>query len=172
MNEKEFVNKVVPLRDKLYRLALRLLGRPDDAEDAVQETLVRLWQKSPDEREIESLEAFAFRCTKNLCLDYIRTDRNRRELIRENYDANIYTIRPDEKMESSETMNRINTLIEKLPEKQKIIIHLRDIEGLTNQRIAEIMGMTSEAVRTNLSRARKLIRERILKAYKYEYYKH
>jgi RNA polymerase sigma-70 factor (ECF subfamily) len=172
MKEKDFIYRVMPARNRLYRLALRILGSSDDAEDVVQETLVKIWRKNIDVSDIESVESFAFSCVKNLCLDKIKINKNRRKLLEINFKTAEQTATPEQTTENRDTMEKIKTIIAKLPEKQRIILHLRDIEGLTNGRISEIMGISNEAVRTNLSRARKYIREKLIKEYKYEYHEH
>jgi RNA polymerase sigma-70 factor (ECF subfamily) len=171
MKEKDFIEKVMPARDKMYRLAKSILGGRDDAEDVVQETLVKIWNKNIDINNIESIESFAFKCVKNLCLDRIKINKNRQKLLELNTsDAPQST--PEKSTENKDAMEKIKLIMARLPEKQRIILHLRDIEGLTNGRISEIMGIKSEAVRTNLSRARKFIRETLIKEYKYEYNEH
>jgi RNA polymerase sigma factor (sigma-70 family) len=167
MNPEEFKIQVLPLKHKLYRLSLRLLGRVEEAEDSVQDALVKLWNRREELNNYSSIEAFAMVITKNLCLDRIRSKSFQTERLN---DQQQPTTRhnPEELLEKADFTVFVRKIIENLPEQQKTIMHMRDIEGLEYEQIAEVMELNINAVRVNLSRARKKVRDTILKIQGYE----
>lgn len=167
MSPEEFKIQVLPLKHKLFRLSLRLLGGIEDAEDIVQDAMVRMWQKRDDLVNYKSMEAFAMVMTKNMCLDRIRSKAYQTEKLAPSHDVRVTTT-PEEIMEKTDLARLIYKIIDGLPEQMKVIIHLRDIEGMEYQQIADIMDMNINAIRVNLSRARKKVRDSILKIQDYE----
>jgi len=166
MNPEEFKIQVLPLKHKLFRLSLRLLGRVEEAEDSVQDAMIKLWTRREDLSNYSSIEAFAMAITKNLCLDRIRSKAFQTERLTDQ----ILTQRqnPEELFEKADFTGFVRKIIENLPEQQKAIMHMRDIEGLEYEQIAEVMELNINAVRVNLSRARKKVRDTILKIQGYE----
>ena len=168
MELREFKIQVIPLKDKLYRLAKRLLEDTDEAQDIVQEVFIRLWKKGESLREYRSIEALAMVTTRNLCLDRLRM----RKYPTENIDeirGEVETSGIDERIDHSEIVAKIHSAINTLPELQRTVIHLRDIEGYEYREIADLLDMNENAVRVNLSRARKRIRETLINRKLYEY---
>jgi RNA polymerase sigma-70 factor (ECF subfamily) len=167
MNPEEFKILVLPLKHKLFRLSLRLLGRVEEAEDSVQEAMIKLWIRREDLKNYSSLEAFAMAITKNLCLDRMRSKGFQAERLD---DRQVISAKhdPGELMERADFTGFIRKIIDHLPEQQKAIMHMRDIEGLEYEQIAEVMELNINAVRVNLSRARKKVRDTILKIQGYE----
>jgi RNA polymerase sigma-70 factor (ECF subfamily) len=166
MTLEEFKIEVLPLKNKLYRFALRMLENSVEAEDIIQETLVRLWSRRSRLHSYRSIEAFAMTITRNLCLDLLRT--RKREISDVNNELVIDNVTPYRITEVADIMKQVNQIIDGLPEQQKMIIHLRDIEGYDFDEIAEIMDLNLNVIRVNLSRARKKIREAIVNSNKYE----
>jgi len=167
MSPEEFKIQVLPLKHKLYRLSLRLLGGMEDAEDIVQDAMIRMWQKKEDLANYKNVEAFAMVMTKNMCLDRIRSKSYQTERLASTYDVPVLR-NPEEIMVKTDLARLIYKIIDGLPEQMKVIIHLRDIEGLEYQQIADIMDMNINAIRVNLSRARKKVRDSIYKIQDYE----
>lgn len=162
MELKKFTETVVPLRDRLLHISLRLIDEEADAEDVVQEVLLKLWQMRDSLDNYNSVEALAVTMTKNLTLDKIKlrkpqTDES--ELIR----LHSETLNPGERLEQKDAVECIRRLIEQLPNLQQTIIRMKDIEGYELSEIAAITGSQIESVRSNLSRARKKIREQYVK---------
>lgn len=167
MNLETFKNTVVPLRDKLLHISLRLLEEPADAEDVVQEILLKLWQMRDQLDQYHSVEALAVTMTKNLTLDKIKLRKpqeDEAQLIR--LDSGIRT--PEVRLEQKEAVEYIRKLIEELPPLQQTIIRMKDIEGYELAEIATITGTQVESVRSNLSRARKKVREQYLEIMNYK----
>ncbi len=167
MKSVEFIEKVVPINRKLYRFAYRLLANKEEAEDIVQETFMRLWNKRKNLTEYKSIDAFAMIITKNLCIDSLKS-RNRNVLDVESPFNSTDQISPYEKTELADSVRNVNQIIDNLPDQQKMIIQLRDIEGYSFEEIAVIMDLNINAIRVNLSRARKKVRDNLTKKYDYE----
>jgi RNA polymerase sigma-70 factor (family 1) len=170
MTTEEFKSDVMPVKNKLYRLACRLLGNSEEAQDVVQEIFIRLWSKRETLSEYRSIEAFAMTMTKNLCLDKLKSPSSRKEIFDESREMPDHRT-PYSETELSDTMKMIRLAMEALPEQQKMVIQLRDIEGCDFDEIAEVTGMSLNNVRVNLSRARKKIRDTLIKIHSYEFSK-
>lgn len=166
MNHLEFINLVQPFKDKLYRLAHRLLVSTEEAEDVTQEMLLRLWTKKEILNQYKSVEAFAMTMTKNYCLDQLKSKRASHLKI-EKADFVDNSTQLSNQLESNDSLNWIDKIMNQLPEQQKLVIQLRDIEQYDFNKIAEMLDMNETAVRVTLSRARKTIREKMLKAHEY-----
>jgi RNA polymerase sigma-70 factor (ECF subfamily) len=166
MTQKEFLLNVLPFKDKVYRLAKRLLISTDEAEDATQELYVKLWNKKEEISGLRSVEAYAMTLTKNYCLDRLKSKQaGNLKLVHSNYLSNEISL--DKKIELENSVQIVKKLIDQLPEQQKIIIQLRDVEEYEYDEICEILDMNQTAVRVALSRARKTIREQLLKTHAY-----
>lgn len=167
MDLNEFKSKVLPLKNRLYRLSLRILGREEEARDIVQESMIRMWNNREKLGEYKSVEAFAVVMTRNLSLDRTRAKGFQRNAVPD-FIEDQKTQNPYEKMETSDLVKKVYRVMEQLPEQQKTIMHLRDVEEMEYEEIAEVMNMNVNAIRVNLSRARKYVRETILKMQSYE----
>lgn len=167
MDKEEFKYNFLPLKDKIFRIAKRLLNNQEDAEDAVQEIYLKLWNKRYDLDNYKSYEALALVTSKNHCIDKLRT---KKKIFS---DIDLSNIPANNEFVANTEYNDIFKYIEKaiteLPDQQKIIIQLRDIEGFSTEKIKEITGLTDVNIRVNLSRARKKIREILVRKYEYEY---
>ncbi len=163
MDTREFKEKVLPISQKIFRYAQRLLGNTHDAEDVVQDIWMKLWDKKDQVAELRSIEAFAFRMTRNLCLDKIKLKKPQYYDDREEtaYRLNGADEGPDplQSLELKETMEKVNQIIGELPEQQQTLLQLRDIEGMEYKEISEITGLEVNTIRVNISRARKNLRE-------------
>ena len=168
MTPQEFKILVVPLRNKLYRFSKRILDDPEDAKDIVQEVFIKLWKKGDDLREYKSVEALAMVTTRNLCLDKLKAKKYPLESI-DNIRNEVEMKGYEEKQDLSGIVQKIHQVIKTLPELQRSVIQLRDIEGYDFDEISGILDMNENAVRVNLSRARKKIREILVNNKFYEY---
>ena len=166
MQQTEFLNTVLPFKDKVFRLAKRLLVSTDEAEDATQELYLKLWTNKNKLAEYKNVEAFAMTMTKNYCLDQLKAKRsNNLTLVHSNYKDNNISLQRT--VELNDSISKVHEFIEKLPEKQKLIIQLRDIENYDYDEIGKILDLQPTAVRVALSRARKTIREQLIKQHNY-----
>ena len=166
MNHSEFMNLVVPFQNKLFRLAKRLLISVEEAEDAIQEVMVKLWKKQTNLHEYQSVEALAMTMTKNFCLDQLKSKRAQNlQIVHSNFTDSSSGLQQN--IEDQDSVTWIEKIMNQLPEQQKIIIQLRDIEQLDFDEIAKITDMNATAIRVALSRARKTVREKMLKTHNY-----
>ncbi len=148
------------IRDKHFRFALRLLENYEDAQDVVQDVYEKIWKKKNMLYEYKSVDGLAMKITKDLCYD--RLKQRKRKL--DNYNESNYVfVNTTNNYDEKDLVETVKELINYLPQKQKVIIHLRDIEGCEFEEIATVMGIDITAVRMNLSRARKTIKEQIIK---------
>lgn len=162
MNSTEFLKVVNPFKDKVFRLAKRLLVSKEEAEDATQELLLKLWKNKEKLAGYKSTEAFAMTMTKNYCYDRLKSKQaGNLPLKYSNYLEKETSL--DMKLEYNDTVDMLHSLIENLPKQQKLIIQLRDIEQYDFKEICTILNMKSTAVRVSLSRARRTIREALKK---------
>ena len=164
MNLEAFQTRVLPAKNKLFRFALRMLGNDDDAKDVVQEVFIRVWNGREQMDEIQNMEAWCMRITKNLSLDKLRSiQRKGTDSLEKSFDVHHTDGTPDVKTEMSESMQHVSQLIAALPEKQRQVIHLRDVEGYTYNEICDILEIDMNQVKVNLFRARNAVREKLLK---------
>jgi RNA polymerase sigma-70 factor (ECF subfamily) len=166
MNQNEFINSIMPFKDKLFRLAKRLLVSTEEAEDATQEVLLKLWNKNENLVNYNSIEAFAMTMTKNYCLDQLKSKRaGNLKLVHDNYNDREPSLL--KKLEDKDSLDWVEKIINQLPEQQRMIIQMRDIEQYEFEEIAKILDMNETAIRVALSRGRKTIREFMLKTHDY-----
>ena len=166
MNQNEFMQIVSPFKDKLFRMAKRLLVSTEEAEDATQEVLVKLWNKNEALDEYNSVEAMAMTMTKNYCLDQLKSKRaSNLKIVHTNFTDREAGL--DQKMEDQDSWSWVEKIINELPEQQKLIIQMRDIEQYDFEEIAKMLDMNETAIRVALSRARKTIREKMTKTHQY-----
>jgi len=166
MKQTDFLNTVLPFKDKVYRLAKRLLVSTDEAEDATQELYLKLWKNKNKLENYNNIEAFAMTMTKNYCLDQLKAKRsNNLSIVHSNYKDNNISL--ERELELKDSVSKVHELIEALPEKQKLIIQLRDVENYEYEEIGKILDLQPTAVRVALSRARKTIREQLIKQHSY-----
>ena len=164
MDSKDFKERVLPVSQKIYRYAWRLLGNEHDAEDVVQEIWMKLWERRNQLGEVKNIEAFAFRMTRNLCLDKIKLKKPQyyddREETAYRFDGADEGPDPERHLELKDTMEKVNHIIASLPEQQQTLLQLRDIEGMEYSEISELTGIAVNSIRVNISRARKKLRTR------------
>jgi len=162
MNQNEFVKIITPFKDKLFRLAKRLLVSSEEAEDATQEVILKLWKNKDNLEDYKSIEAYSMTMTKNYCLDQLKAKRSGNlKLVHDNYIGSEAGL--ERQIEAKYIFEWVEKAINELPEQQKLIIQMRDIEEYEFEEIAKIMNMNETAIRVALSRARKTIRAFMLK---------
>ena len=166
MKQSEFLKTVMPFKDKVFRLAKRLLVSTEEAEDATQELYFKLWKNKSKLKDYKSIEAFAMTMTKNYCFDRLKSKQaSNLTLIHSNYKENDTPLQ--RRVELNDSVSKVHQLIDDLPEQQKLIIQLRDIEQYEFDEIAKMLNIKPTAIRVTLSRARKTIREQLLKQHNY-----
>ena len=174
MKKISFRDDVLPLKNRLYRLALRITLNPAEAEDAVQDSLIRVWEHREEWEQIESIEAYALTICRNISLDMAgKAGRGNVQLNEElrvkNEEFSILNSQfsIEEKFDQKERLSLVKKIMDTLPEVQRSIMELRDIEGKTYQEIGNILKLTESQVKVYLHRARTSIRQQAEKIEKY-----
>ena len=166
MTQTEFLNIVMPFKDKVFRLAKRLLVSTEEAEDATQEVLLKLWNNKKKIGEYKNVEAFSMTMTKNFCFDKLKSKQAQNlKIVHSNYEEKNTPLQ--KQVELNNSVSWVAKIIEDLPEQQKMIIQLRDIEDYDFDEISKMLDMNNTAVRVALSRARKTIREKLTNTHSY-----
>jgi len=156
MGQNKFKATLLPIKDKLFRLAFSITGNKEDAEDVVQDVLLHIWKKE-DWEKIENIEAYCFRSTRNRALDTIALKDNQVEAFPDNFDF------PEQedielKVEMQEQIDLVEKWLTKFPEKLQTIFRLREAEELSYKEIASILNITEKQVKSNLFRLRRKLK--------------
>lgn len=161
MDAETFKKVFLPYHQKLYRIAYRIVQDAPNAEDIVQETFIKLWNKRGDMQDIENTEAFSIIILRNTCLDHLRKTKNDYHT---NYDTDIpETASLVKQIEIQDEAERVKKLINKLPEQQRQVMIMKHWDGYSDEEIEQITGISPGNIRVILSRARKTIREQFIK---------
>jgi RNA polymerase sigma-70 factor (ECF subfamily) len=174
MKTIDFRHDLLPLKDKIFRLAQRIVISAAEAEDITQDILIRMWEKRAELAATQSLEAYVLTATHHLALD--RLQRRAADTLSLDtlsagnaapgsspVDPADSAPRPDERLERSEQRARVRQLIDRLPTPQRTALQLRDIEGKTYREVADIMGITEDNVKVVLFRARQALKQQYLR---------
>ena len=160
MQDIDFRCDLLPLKNKLFRLALRITLDSAEAEDVTSDTLIKVWNKREELRGVESIEAYCMTVCRNLALDrHEKKEAQNLSLEANEIDAADNSFTPDEQLERDEKLRKVHELFNQLPERQRTIMQLRDIEEKSYREIATIMGVSEEVVKVTLFRARQAIRK-------------
>ena len=160
MQEISFRNDILPLKDKLFRLALRITLDRAEAEDVVQDTMIRVWNKRDEWKQFESIEAYCLIVAKNLAIDRSQKKEAQNVELTSDMAEEVDLFGPYEQLV-------IHRLINELPEKQRLIMQLRDIEGESYKDIAKVLHLTEEQVKVNLFRARQKVKQQYIEIEEY-----
>lgn len=160
MQDIDFRYDLLPLKNKLFRLALRITLDSAEAEDVTSDTLIKVWNKREELRGVESIEAYCMTVCRNLALDrHEKKEAQNLSLEANEIDAADNSFTPDEQLERDEKLRKVHELFNQLPERQRTIMQLRDIEEKSYREIATIIGVSEEVVKVTLFRARQAIRK-------------
>lgn len=167
MTIEDFKHQILPFKDKLYRFSMRILNNVAEAEDVVQEVFIKIWKDRGNLEQINNLEAWCMRLTKNLSIDKKRGKHSRLQAFPENFDIVQNSASPQKLVELQDAVDSVTQILNGLPEKQKMAIQLRDIEGMSYKEIAEIMQIEVNQVKVNIHRGRMQIRNALIKKESY-----
>ncbi len=167
MEKINFRNDILPLKNKLYRLALRITLDSAEAEDVVQDTMIRVWHRKDEWEKFDSIEAYCLTIAKNLAIDRSQKLESQNIQLTESNNDISDSLTPLDELEENEQVGIIHKLINQLPVKQKLVIQLRDIEGRNYKEIAEILDITEEQVKVNLFRGRQKLKQKYLEIQNY-----
>ncbi len=167
MTTKEFKNKILPLSQRIFPMAMRMLGNSDEAQDAVQEIMIKLWSSRKKVGQHPNVSGLVFLMTKNYCLDRLKA-RKRTRIVETDQKYMAYLYVEGEQNNAEDLIALVRKIIVELPENQQEVILLRDIDGLEFEEIVEITQLKIEHIRVLLSRARKHVRQQLENKYNYE----
>ena len=163
MNQTIFQQHIFPIRHKLFRFALRITGSSYEAEDVVQEVMEKVWKSSAEQSgTVQNWEAWCMTLTRNRSLDKARSQNLRRTAPLDGLtERSNGTTNQANAVEDRDLADQVKRMMQELPEKQRLVMHLRDIEELSYEEIAEVLNISLDQVKVNLHRARKAIREQL-----------
>ena len=161
MESDQFKSEVLPLREQLFKYAQRLLNDTKEAEDAIQDVFLKLWYMRENLEQYNNLPAFVTQVTKNYCLNRLKIMERTAEL--PDLPISDPESTPYIQLEQKDNVDYVMKIIDHLPTLQQMILRMKHIDGYDVEEIAEIIGSTPEAIRMNLSRARRKVKELFLK---------
>ena len=154
MKTISFQTDILPLKNELFRLALRITQNRFEAEDVVQETMLKVWKGRSEWDKIDNIEAYCLTACRNLSLDKMRHMDNQVQNIEQESEPadQSYSANPEEQAVQHDRLQLVRQLISQLPEKQRTCMQLRDVEGKSYRDIANIIGISEEQVKVNIFR--------------------
>lgn len=167
MEKVSFRNNVLPLKNQLFRLALRITLNREEAEDIVQDTMIKVWDKRYKWGSIDSIEAYSLRICRNLSLDRLKNRDNQNGSLEEEQPRQEPLSTPQDRLVDQDRLRIVKEIVNSLPEKQRTCMQLRDFEGKQYKEIASILGITEEQVKTSIFRARQTVKQRFQKIEQY-----
>lgn len=164
MSLEAFKSRVLPVKNKLFRFATRLLGDADEAQDLVQDVLIKVWDRHEEMDRLENMEAWCMRITRNMAFDRLKSaKRKRTEMLSQDMEISQGEGEtPYQDLETRDTLEQIGGLMDTLPDKQRQVMELRDVEGFSYKEISDILEIDINQVKVSLFRARKQIREQLM----------
>ena len=164
MKAISFQTDILPLKNELFRMALRITQNREEAEDVVQETMIKVWNRREQWSQLESIEAFCLTICRNLSLDKLRRMDNQAQSLGDDIDPTdlSHSSNPEQITIQRDRSRMVRQLINELPERQRTCMQLRDIEGKSYRDIAQILDITEQQVKINIFRARQAVKERYL----------
>lgn len=149
--------KILPASDGMYRYALSIVNEPETARDIVQDCLTKIWSIRKELSKIEKVNAWTFRIVRNRCIEVLR--RNRYTDLDEKVVNMWYPGSAEQDTINDDFMSWMDQVLKTLPNKQQEVFHLREVEDMSYQDIAETCGLTESDVKVNIHRARKKVKE-------------
>jgi RNA polymerase sigma-70 factor (ECF subfamily) len=161
MDAEDFKKVFLPCHKKLYRIAYRFLENQEDAEDMVQETYIKLWQKRSELESLINPESYAVTLLKNSCLDFLKKVKPEISAI---YELDIPAIDSlDVQVENKDKLNIIHKILDRLPEQQRQLFQWKIQDNHSDEEIEKLSGLSRGNIKVIISRTRKTIKERYLK---------
>ena len=148
MKQIDFRQDLLPLKDKIYRVGLRITCNPQEAEDLTQDTLIKAWNRRDELFLVENIEAF--------CI--ARSEQANQSLEGNQIDSIDASRSPEEQLIHDDRLQRVHQLFNALPERMRTALQLRDIEGMSYAEAAKAMDLSEDLFKVTLHRARKAIK--------------
>ncbi|MFK7951543.1 MAG: RNA polymerase sigma factor [Ekhidna sp.] len=161
MSTKLYHTQILPASDGMYRYAMSIVHEQETARDVVQDCLTKIWSIRKDLNKVEKVNAWAFRIVRNRCIEVIRRNRYA------DLDEKVVNMRLSSTVEdqsiTDDFMNWMDKVVTTLPAKQQEVFHLREVEDMSYQDIAETCGLSESDVKVNIHRARKKVKDAMQK---------
>ncbi len=165
MEKEEFRAKIMVHKDKMYRFALSYTKSSTEAEDIVQDVLMKLWESRYELNEVRSLEAWCMSLTRNKALDILKKASTKQntsmEIVKDSKQFDSGVESPFQQLSQRESLNNLMQIVGELPEKQKAVFLLREIEGCSYLEICETLNVDMNQVKVNIFRARQYLKEKM-----------
>ncbi len=159
MQIEEFNHIVERLKDKMYRVAYRVVKDNEEARDVVQDTLVKIWKSKEKIASVDNPDAYCMMIARNMAIDKLRSRKVETSDIDQHYDIQSQQADPEKLSILRDQLKKVRALIDTLPENHKTVLELRDIEGYSYKEISEMTGYSIDKVKVYLHRARIKLRE-------------
>lgn len=163
VTREEYINTVLPLKNKLFGYSFKMLHSRQEAEDVVQDVLVKVWETRNSQQTINNLEAWCMTMTRNKSLDKLKLKSRNSVEIESRFDLATDDSSPFKVVEMNDLKKKLRKVVDTLPLKQREVVQLRDFQGRTYQEISDMMGIDMNLVKVTLHRARQVIKKEILK---------
>jgi RNA polymerase sigma-70 factor (ECF subfamily) len=158
-----FTEQILPMKDKLLRVSFGIVRQVEEAEDIVQEVMLKIWEKRNDRIKPDNYEGYCMTMTRNASIDFLRRKKMQLHTLDSAYAVPTREENPLEKFVGKETFMQISEAMQALPEKQFLSIQLREVEGKSYHEIAAILNISIEQVKVNIHRARTSMRAQLIK---------
>lgn len=169
MTEKEFNHIILPLAKNIYSFAANMTGNPADSADISQEVLYKLWNSRHELKRVDNPKAWALKITRNLCLDWIKKQKpiydEKQVLTQGGYDSDLL-----QQIENKDTARLVQQIINTLPDNQREVMILRELEEMEYEEISQITGLGLNNIRVLLSRGRTKVKEILVHKYQISKY--
>lgn len=159
MQVKEFNHIVHKIKDKMYRIAFRIVRNDEEAKDVVQDTLVKIWNSWDKMADVDNKEAYCMTMTRNMAIDHYRSKKMETSDIDQHFDIQTNTADPERRFIAKDEYKTVRLFIDSLPENYRTVLELRDIDGYSYKEISDMTDYSLEQVKVYLFRARLRIKE-------------
>jgi len=163
VTKEDYINSVLSIKNKLFSYSFKMLHSRQEAEDVVQDVLVKVWEMRNSSQTINNLEAWCMTMTRNKSLDKLKLKSRNSVEIESRYDLATDDSSPFRVAEMNDLKKKLRKVVDTLPLNQREVIQLRDFQGRSYKEISEIMGVDMNLVKVTLHRARQVIKKEILK---------
>jgi len=163
MKSISFQSDILPLKNELFRMALRITQNREEAEDVVQETMLKVWKRREQWAQLESVEAFCLTICRNVALDRLRRMDYQQQSLDDDIDPADHSrsSNPEQMAIQNDRTRMVRQFISELPERLRTCMQLRDIEGKSYRDIAAILDIPEQQVKVNIFRARQAVKKKI-----------